>query len=149
MPFASTVIVLLAGRTHTSLGLSPAGLAISVAPKPSAFNAATSAASIDASWEDGRGGAKAEAADGGYSRSEGKGVYKGRLVDERAAAQCQIDKSFLKSGICAMAFQFTALSRAAARRRGERAHENHRSRARRREYNLRSKSRDFFYLNRL
>jgi hypothetical protein len=72
-------------------------LAISVAPKPSAFNAATSAASIDASWEDGRGGAKAEAADGGYSRSEGKGVYKGRLVDERAAAQCQIDKSFLKA----------------------------------------------------
>jgi hypothetical protein len=65
-----------------------------------------------------------------------KGIYKGRLVDERAAAQRQVDKSFLKSGICAIAFQFTGLSRAAARRRGERAHENHGSRSIRGERNL-------------
>jgi hypothetical protein len=46
------------------------------------------------------------------------GLYKGRLVDERAAAQRQVDKSFLKSGICAIAFQFAGFSRcgSAARR---------------------------------
>ena len=109
-----------------------------MAPKHSAFNAATSAVSIDPSWEDGRAGAKPRAADGGYSRSKGKGVYKGRLVDERAAAQPQVDKAFLKSGICAIAFQFAGFSRArgAARQRGERANENHGSRAGRGEYNL-------------
>jgi hypothetical protein len=84
------------------------------------------------------------AADGGHSPAKAKGVYKSRLMDERVAAQAQVDKSFLKSGICAIAFQFTGFSLAAGRRRGERAHENHGSRAGRREYNLRSKSRDFF-----
>jgi hypothetical protein len=86
----------------------------------------------------------------GIAAAKAKGVYKGRLMDERAAAQPRVDKSFLKSGICAIAFQFAGFRRApgAARQRGERAHENHGSRAGRREYNLRSKSSDFIYLNR-
>jgi hypothetical protein len=50
------------------------------------------------------------AADGGHSPAEAKGVYKGRLMDERVAAQAQVDKSFLKSGICAIPFQFTGFS---------------------------------------
>jgi hypothetical protein len=83
----------------------------------------------------------------GIAAAKAKEVYKGRLMDERAAAQPRVDKSFLKSGICAIAFQFTGFSHAAGQRRGERAHENHGSRAGRREYNLRSKRRDFPYLN--
>jgi hypothetical protein len=50
----------------------------------------------------------------GIAAAKAKGVYKGRLVDERAAAQPQVDKSFLKSGICAIAFQFGGFSRALA-----------------------------------
>src|ERR1700722_14195645 len=61
----------------------------------------------------------------------------------------KVDKSFWKNGTRAISsIRRILVARAASRRRGERAHENHGSRAGRREYNLRSESRNFLYLNR-